>query len=124
MENLFIEKTTSSPEINFDPISGICQITGISMPEDVKIIYTPALIWLDDFGKSTYKSITFNFNFIYFNTASSKIILDILMRLDGLSKLNKEITINWLYKAADLDMEEAVEDYADMISLPIKLIKL
>jgi len=46
------------------------------------------------------------------------------MRLDGLSKLNKEITINWLYKAADLDMEEAVEDYADMISLPIKLIKL
>jgi len=124
MEKLFIEKTTSSPEINFDPISGICQITGISMPEDVKIIYTPALKWLEDFGKSNYNTIIFNFNFIYFNTASSKIILDILMRLDALSKQNKNITINWLYKAADLDMEEAVEDYADMISLPIKKTKI
>lgn len=124
MEKLFIEKTTSSPEINFDPISGICQITGISMPEDVKIIYNPALYWLDEFGKSNYQTIVFNFNFIYFNTASSKIILDILLRLDNLAKQGKNISINWLYKAADLDMEEAVEDYADMISLPIKKTKI
>ncbi len=124
MEKLFIEKSSSTPEINFDPLSGICYIAGVSMPEDVKLTYTPMLNWLNEFGKSEHNTINFNFKFIYFNTASSKIILDILLLLDGLSKLNKKVTINWHYKEIDLDMEEAVEDYADMISLPINKVKM
>ena len=124
MEKLFIEKTTSKPQIILDPINGICEISGTSMPEDVKLIYTPVFDWLDNFGKSANQSITFNFKFIYFNTASAKMILDILLRLDALSKLGKKVTINWHYKAADLDMEEAADDYEDMISIPINKIKV
>jgi hypothetical protein len=124
MEKFFLDKTSSSPEISLDPISGICEIAGVSMPEDVKIIYNPLLNWLDEFGKNNTNAIIFNFKFIYFNTASAKIILDILLRLDGLSKLGKKVTINWHYKEVDLDMEEAVEDYADMISIPINKIKI
>jgi len=124
MEKLFIEKTTSKPQIILDPINGICEISGTSMPEDVKLIHTPVFDWLDNFGKSANQSITFNFKFIYFNTASAKMILDILLRLDALSKLGKKVTINWHYKAADLDMEEAADDYEDMISIPINKIKV
>lgn len=123
MEKIFIEKTTSKPKISLDPESGICEVSGTSMPEDVKLVYNPVLEWLDSFGKTNAPSIEFNFKFVYFNTASAKIILDILFRLDAISKLGKKVTINWHYKGEDLDMEEAVEDYADMISLPINKIK-
>jgi hypothetical protein len=123
MEKLLIDRTSSKPEIILDPVSGVCHIAGISMPEDVKVIYKPVLEWLDNFGKSNFETIEFNFKLSYFNTASAKIILDILLRLDGLAKLGKKVTINWHYKEADLDMLEAVEDYEDMISLPINKIK-
>jgi hypothetical protein len=123
MEKISIESTTSKPEIILDPVSGVCHIAGISMPEDVKVIYKPVLEWLDNFGKSSFENMEFNFKLSYFNTASAKIILDILLKLDGLTKLGKKVTINWHYKEADTDMLEAVEDYEDMISLPINKIK-
>jgi hypothetical protein len=123
MEKILIERTSSKPEISLDPITGICEISGISMPEDVKVIYSPLLEWLDNFGKSSFETMEFNFKLTYFNTASAKIILDILLRLDGLAKLGKKVCINWHYKETDLDMLEAVEDYEDMISLPINKIK-
>jgi len=124
MDNVNIESSTTKPGIIMDAVSGICEIAGVSMPEDVRLVYSPVFKWLEDFKDSEMSALTFNFRLVYFNTASAKIILDILTFLDNTSKQGKTITINWYYKENDLDMEEAADDYEDMISLPVNKIKL
>jgi uncharacterized protein YkuJ len=59
----------------------------------------------------------------YFNTASSKIILDILMRLETLHEDGKNITIEWHYEEDDEDMQEAGEEYADIVEVPFTFIE-
>lgn len=59
----------------------------------------------------------------YFNTASSKIILDILMRLETLHENGKNITIEWHYEEDDEDMQEAGEEYADIVEVPFTFIE-
>lgn len=124
MEKLILDGTSTTPEIYLDPISGLCEISGVSMPEDVKVVYKPVMSWLDDFENSDNEKIIFNFRFTYFNTASAKVILDILSKLDSFAEKEKYITINWYYKDGDRDMEEAAEDFADMLEIPIKIHKL
>jgi uncharacterized protein YkuJ len=59
----------------------------------------------------------------YFNTASSKIILDILMRLEDLHNDGKNITVEWHYEEDDEDMQEAGEEYSEIVEVPFKFIE-
>ena len=59
----------------------------------------------------------------YFNTSSSKILLDIFYLLEEESN-NKDITINWFYDEDDEDMSEAIDEYNDLIDININKIIL
>jgi uncharacterized protein YkuJ len=59
----------------------------------------------------------------YFNTASSKIILDILMRLETLHEDGKNISVEWHYEEDDEDMQEAGEEYADIVEVPFTFVE-
>ena len=62
-------------------------------------------------------------NLEYFNTASSKLILDILMRLEDIHlDGNTAIEIIWNYDERDTDMEEAAEEYSELVEVPFKIV--
>jgi hypothetical protein len=59
----------------------------------------------------------------YFNTASSKIILDILMKLEEIQEAGNEILIEWHYEEDDEDMQEAGEEYSEIVEVPFSFIE-
>jgi hypothetical protein len=59
----------------------------------------------------------------YFNTASSKIILDILLKLEEIRNNGANVEIKWHYSSDDEDMMEAGEEYAEIVDIPIELIE-
>ena len=123
METIKIQGTDDTPGIIFDVENNVFQISGRSMPEDVTAFYEPLLDWLDDFSEIAKGKIVFEFKLEYFNTASSKLLLDVLMKLEDMFEEGKEISVKWYFPDDDEDMEEAGEEYADIVDVPIELVE-
>lgn len=120
---LNINGTEDTPEISFSNETNEFMISGRSLPEDVTTFYKPVFEWLDIFSATPGSNTTFKFKLEYFNTASSKIILDILMKLEDLLKTNGfAITVEWFYNESDDDMLDAGEEYKDLVELPFNVI--
>jgi hypothetical protein len=120
MEIIKIKGTDDTPNIILDKDSGIFEISGRSLPEDVTTFYEPVLNWLDDYQEEAIDKTVFAFKLVYFNTASSKLILDILMKLEEMHEDGKEVLIKWYFPEDDEDMEEAGEEYADIVDVPFE----
>jgi hypothetical protein len=124
MYNLIIEGTEDTPKIIFDIENGLYEISGRSLPEDVLSFYTPVLEWFDAFAKSTSNALKLQIKLEYFNTASSKILLDIFMKLEETKDEGKDIRIDWYYLKPDIDMYEAGVEYSELVSVPFELISM
>jgi len=120
MEVIKIKGTDDTPNIILDQENGIFEISGRSLPEDVTSFYEPILNWLDDFAEIAEGQTVFSFKLVYFNTASSKLILDILMKLEEMHENGKDVLIKWYFPEDDEDMEEAGEEYADIVDVPFE----
>ncbi len=117
MAALRIEPKDDTPLVVFNREEGHFEISGKSMPEDVVDYYTPVLEWLKHYKSDPLDKTVFDFKLVYFNTASSKLILDILMILEEISKKGKEVLVRWQSLETDEDMQEAGEEYAEMVDL-------
>jgi len=120
METIKIQGTEDTPRIILDAENDIMEISGRSLPEDVSSFYEPVLNWLNDYSESPNKKTIFNFKLTYFNTASSKLLLDILMKLEEMHENGQEVLVRWHYPEDDEDMAEAGEEYADIVDVPFE----
>jgi len=105
-----------------DTENEILEISGRSLPEDVTAFFEPILNWLDEYSEEPNEKTVFSFKLVYFNTASSKLILDILMKLEEMYEDGKEVLVKWFFPDDDEDMEEAGEEYADIVNVPFEQI--
>ena len=117
MEILNIEKAEDTPRIILDKANGIFEISGRSLPEDCAEFYKPILEWIKNYAVAPNPSTEFVFNLEYFNTASSKLILEIMTAFDKI----QGATIHWHYQEDDEDMKEAGEEYQGLIEIPLEL---
>ena len=122
MEELRIEGTEDSPRIILDLNENILEISGRSLPEDVNTFYEPVLSWIEEYSKSPFPSTIFNFKLTYFNTASSKVILDILTHFEEMIEEGHHVLVRWHFPDEDEDMQEAGEEYADMVDVPFEMV--
>ncbi len=122
MDNLKIEGTRQTPEIDFDAISGILKLDGRSIPENTFEFFTPVLNWLDEYISNTPDKTVAKINLEYFNTSSSKYILEILKRLKIILNDGKDVLVEWYYEEDDEEMMETGEDYEDVSGLPFEII--
>jgi len=117
------EKTAKTPFMNFDSSTGTFEVNGKSVPENSIIFYKPLFIWLDNYALNPAPKTVLNVQFDYFNTSSSKCIVDLFKRMEQISKSGKgEAIINWQYYNQDDDMLEAGEDYQSIIKVPFNLV--
>lgn len=118
-----LEQTPKTPFINLDPVSGVFEIHGKSIPENSAVFYKPLYEWLDTYVQSPAKSTKLDIQLDYFNTSSSKCIVDLFKRLESISKNGYgEAIINWKHDENDDDMLEAGEDYKSIIKIPFNLV--
>ena|ERR1700741_5056040 len=117
------EQSPKTPLINFDPASGDFSISGKSIPENSVLYYKPLFEWLDAYINAPAAKTTLNIQLDYFNTSSSKCIVDLFKRMEMISKNGKgEAIINWMHNEQDDDMLEAGEDYRSIIKIPFNIV--
>ena len=127
MENLVIKEVNDAPYypmVKFDAESGSCEISGESYMEETFKFYSPLLEWIKLYLEEKEKPLTLNFKLTYFNTNSSRLILDMLDILKKNKDKGKKIIVNWYYDPADPDMIDEVEDFELETGLDINLIEL
>ncbi|MBN1117514.1 MAG: DUF1987 domain-containing protein [Bacteroidales bacterium] len=124
MEALMIEGTQKTPTVEFEPTKGVLEIKGRSIPENSIEFYKPIVDWLEEYSGSPAAKTVVNVHLEYFNTSSSKCILDVFKKLESLHKSSNDVQINWYYEEDDEDMLEAGEDYESIIRVPFKMIEI
>lgn len=120
MTAIKIKGSDDTPNVILDKDNTIFEISGRSLPEDVAAFYEPILDWLDQYSEDPLDKTVFNFKLEYFNTASSKLLLDVLLKLEDMHDDGKDILVRWHYPDDDEDMEEAGEEYADIVEVPFE----
>jgi hypothetical protein len=116
MQIIHLEGTEDTPKIILNHTNGIFEISGRSLPEDTAEFYKPVLEWLEAYSGAPNSKITFTFKLEYFNTASSKLILDILSKLESIPGT----TVAWYFHEDDEDMEEAGTEFSELVEVPFE----
>ncbi len=124
METISIEGTPKTPTINFDTTKGFLEIKGRSIPENSIEFYKPLVDWLEKYAAKPQSATNVNIQLEYFNTSSSKCILDVFKKLEAINKGGSAVVINWYYEEDDEDMLEAGEDYQAIINVPFKMVQV
>jgi len=132
MEILKIEPTHISPTIRFIPELNDFSITGMSAPEDVRALYYPVIEWIDKFNGELMRGdnkifnetnpLTLKIDLNYFNSASAKFLLDILLELKKIRESGTPVVVEWYYEEDDIDMKEAGEDISELVEMELKYI--
>jgi hypothetical protein len=124
MEIISIEGTPKTPTITFDTGKGFLEIKGRSIPENSIEFYKPVVDWLEKYMLKPQTSTNVKIQLEYFNTSSSKCILDVFKKLEAINKAGSDVIINWYYEEDDEDMLEAGEDYQAIINVPFKMVQI
>jgi hypothetical protein len=122
MEALDIQGTNDTPKVILDPENNIFEISGRSLPEDVVTFYRPVIDWLEDYKAEPIDYTEFVFRYIYFNTATSKLIQDVLIKLEELYEAGNNVQVMWFYEEDDEDMQDAGEEFMENTDVPFELI--
>lgn len=120
MKPLYLDATDETPEVKLDKDKNIFEFNGKSLPEDVVTFYNPIMDWLDEYSGNLNDVTEVKFRLDYFNTASSKMILDILLKLEEFKDSGKVVKVKWYYAEDDEDMEEAGAEYAEIVDVPFE----
>lgn len=116
--SFMIERTNWEPEFIADFEKGEIKITGRSTSYFPYETFYPLAIWIEDYitkGKNIKEVI---FELEYFNTASSKAIMELLKILK--KHIDSIDQITW-YHLDDEDMEEAGNEYYNIVGLHNKM---
>lgn len=124
VEVLILEATPKTPRVEFDSTSGKLELRGRSIPENSIEFYKTLNDWIDQYGAAPLNDTVLDIKLEYFNTSSSKCILDLLKKMERLNGESTSVHINWYFEEDDEAMEDAGEDYQAIIKLPFTMIEV
>ncbi len=124
MADLKLEGSPKTPTIEFNSGTGYLLVRGRSIPENSIEFYKPLIEALESYNSNSQSNTKVDIQLEYFNTSSSKCILDVFKKLEAINSGSSEVVINWYYEEDDEDMLEAGEDYQAIINIPFKMIEV
>ena len=131
MKIIDIKRTERTPEIILDAEEKIFEIKGKCLPEnivDFDLLVTEKLsnylrkCFEEDSECADNRTFKVNLKLAYFNSAAAKFIADILMVVNNYIRKGYNIKIYWYFQEDDDDMQEAGEEFAEMLEIPINFV--
>jgi len=123
MNDLVIEKTKSSPGVNFSASTGKWRLAGSSYPENASELYQPIFIWINKYITEVTQEIFMDFQLDYLNSSSIKFIGEMIDKLDKYSKIGINVEINWHYKEEDEDILDLGSELKEEVSCKFNIIE-
>ena len=133
MTNLYIHTTDFTPGINFNLEANNFEVSGVSRPEDVRGFFDNPLGWLREFEESVLRRpdqkyqisrIRLIFKMAYFNSSSSKYMIQMLKHFKHLEEAGITVTVDWYYDEGDENMREDGEELADAVDMTFNYIDM
>ena len=123
-EKKFVEISESekTPKLYLDSQEGIIKLAGRSMPENSKSFYNPIIEWIDKYLQQPCNNTRLIFDLEYFNSSSSKMILQLIQKLKILKEKEKNIKVDWYYLEEDDDMLESGKTFEELAGLNFEFI--
>ncbi|MEQ1588273.1 MAG: DUF1987 domain-containing protein [Cyclobacteriaceae bacterium] len=116
MQILDLPATELTPSFHFNKEKGIFKIGERSLTDNPAPTFKPAKEWLLEYSKSPSTSTVMTIKFEYFNTATSRELLDLFKILETIPGSK----IVWQFLEDDEDMEESGQELAELVSVPFE----
>ena len=123
IDSLYIDSTEDTPEVKFDAEKNFFSLSKRSYPENAIDFYNPIISWIKLYGRKPNEKTNFIFDLEYFNTASSKQIMKLILELEKLSN-KSSVTIDWKYKDIDEDMLSLGVRFQKLVELEFNFIEI
>ena len=111
MNNLVIQGTKSTPEVDFNRETGVLSLTGAAYPENSFAFFKPVLEWTKEFAGSTDQPIELRIDLKYLNTSSTKCLMSLIRFLDGIPDADRLVKVTWLYDPGNDTILEVAEEF-------------
>ena len=114
MDNIKIEATERTPEVNFDFRAGNFVMRGESYPEDASAFYGLLISELEDYLDTlSGANVRFDFEFIYFNSTTAKVLMGLFDKLDETAEKGNSVKVKWICDDDDDNMQELGEEFGE-----------
>ncbi len=118
LENLVREKSTSTPNVNFDATNGHFTLSGESYPENSFEFFGPLLEWVENYLAESTGAVKLEIGLTYMNTSSIKSMMDLLDLLEEVHGDGREVTVTWFYDEENDRALEMAEEFREEVTLP------
>jgi len=121
LKALHIKPTDDLPLVILDASKNIFKISGRVLPEDGNVFFEPILKWVSEYVKSPNKTTDFHFSLDYYNSSTARMITKLIVELEKIQEMNKDIKIIWEHLEEDEVMLERGEELKSISYLPFEL---
>jgi hypothetical protein len=122
MELLVIEAKEDTPFVSLDSNAGVFKFSGKSYPENVHEFYERIMQYLEEYNSKPKENTILSFEWIYYNTATSKTIVNIIKSLKKVKLNGGKLSILWNCKTSDELMIEKGEELKEILDVDFSII--
>ena len=122
--DLDLPASMTTPKVHLPARGGEAWIAGACYPENAFAFFQPIFDWLRALRAAggIGRKLELNIKLDYFNTSSSKCLLDLFQMLQEANAEGLDTAVRWHYCEDDSDMQETGEEFAQDLSLPFDLV--
>ena len=111
------------PYFGLDELNGIIEMKGRSIAVEADEHFEPILEYVQNFLTYNPMDITMNINLEFFNTKTSRILLNLFkMTKKAVDDNEYKLIVNWYYNEND-DSIESGQDYSEIINTPFNFLE-
>lgn len=118
----FLEKYVHNiPVMDFNLEEGVFKFAGISNIENATA-FEPVFVSIEKYLKNPEPNTLIICKFDYFNTATSRLLMEMFEKFEISFNKGNDIKVDWHYKKLDVDMKDSGEMYDELCDLPFNFI--
>lgn len=122
MKDYILEPGASTPAVALTASPARMELKGACYPENAVEFFASIMDWFKEFTVSLRKDITVDVSLEYFNTSSSKCLLDLFEALEEYKAAGHAVVVNWHYCEDDEDILESGEEFSEDLTIPFNFI--
>jgi len=121
MDTILLKETEDTPNVKLDHIKGSIYFSGKCFPENADDFFMPLIRWVKNFTENNEISEVI-FKLEYFNTASSKKILELFLMFQQLMQKGQRFNVIWYFKEDDEDIRDSGRKFSSLTKIPIEIL--
>jgi hypothetical protein len=102
--------------------TGQLKLEGACFPENALAFFEPIIGWIHEYGREIRGPLKLDVHLDYFNTSSSKCLMDLFAALEDYMREGHPVEVRWFYLEDDEDMFESGQEFAEDLELTFDFI--